>query len=285
VRAATVNIGGQSGPDYRLTLQSTSFAADTIQLKDADGHNMLDQLSGGSAVTYKINGGAEITNNTRTIQLASGLTVNLLSQSAPGAATTIDVSRGTDAIQSALSAFALAYNNTMTELDLHRGSGTGALKGDSVVSSVSNALRQIASYSESSGDISSLASLGLSFDKTGKLSLDATTFNLNTSGRLNDLASFLGSATGGGFLQVATDTVNSFEDPQSGILQLGKASLSTEMTRQDARIAAEQERVDQLSEQLRVRMAAADALIASMEQQVTFYNGMFESMRVNSAGL
>jgi flagellar capping protein FliD len=171
----------------------------------------------------------------------------------------------------------------MTELDLHRGSSTGALKGDSVVNSVGNALRQIASYSESSSELDSLASLGLSFDKYGKLSLDATTFSLNTTGRMNDLAAFLGSATDGGFLETAAGTIDSFEDPMLGILQLGKASLSAEIIRQDARIAAEQVRVDDLNDQLQLRMAAADALIAAMEQQVSFYNGMFESMRTNSS--
>ena len=283
VRAALVNVGGQSGPDYRLTIQSTHFAADTIQLKDASANDMLDQFSAGSNVKYKINGGAEITNNTRTLQLAPGLSVNLNRQSATGVATTINVSRGTDAMQSALSNFVLSYNNVMTELDLHRGQNSGALTGDSVINSVSNALRQLTSYSANSGTLSSLASLGLSFDREGKLSLDATTFRLNTSGRIHDLADFFGSTTGGGFLQVAADTMDSFEDPTRGILQTGKANLSLEITQQESRIATEQERVDQLKESLTARMAAADALIASMEQQVNYYTSMFESMRAASS--
>jgi hypothetical protein len=48
---------------------------------------------------------------------------------------------------------------------------------------------------------------------------------------------------------------------------------------QDARIAAEQERVDQTRARIEAQIAAADALIATMEQQVNYFNGLFEAMR------
>jgi flagellar capping protein FliD len=54
--------------------------------------------------------------------------------------------------------------------------------------------------------------------------------------------------------------------------------LSAEQTRLEERIAAEQERIDQLRQNLEARMAAADALIASMEQQAKYFQGLFESM-------
>ena len=52
----------------------------------------------------------------------------------------------------------------------------------------------------------------------------------------------------------------------------------TAITNQNRRIANEQDRIDILQNSLIARMAAADALIASLEQQVTYFNSLFESM-------
>jgi flagellar hook-associated protein 2 len=283
VHAAIVNVGGQSGPDYRLTIQSNRFAGDTIQLKDAGGSDMLDLVSAGASVKYKINGGSEVTNDTRTLALAPGLTVNLQKQSAVDVADSITVSRNTDAVQSALSNIALSYNSVKTELDLHRGQGTGALKGDTLLSGVDEALRQITGYASGSGAISSLTSLGLSFDKTYNLAFDSSVFSLATNGKLNDLSTFLGSATGGGFLKSATASINSLEDNVSGFLTTDIRDVAKQITKQTDRMAVEQDRVDRMKTDLQARMAAADAAIASMEQQVTYYTDLFSSMRSNSS--
>ncbi|MCS6954415.1 MAG: hypothetical protein NZM33_16340, partial [Bryobacteraceae bacterium] len=52
------------------------------------------------------------------------------------------------------------------------------------------------------------------------------------------------------------------------------------LQRQEARIAAEQERIDLLEKNLAERMAAADALIAALEQKVRYFNTLFEAMRI-----
>ena len=104
-------------------------------------------------------------------------------------------------------------------------------------------------------------------------------FDAATSGQFDQLAAFLGSTTGGGFLKSATDAMNGLEDSTSGILKTSISSLATEMTDQDARIATEQEKVDQVKSDMQSRMAAADALIATMEQQVNYITGLFEAMR------
>ena len=67
-------------------------------------------------------------------------------------------------------------------------------------------------------------------------------------------------------------------DAESGVLPSTVEGISNEETRITERIAAEQERIDQLKEQLQARMAAADALIASMEQQAKYFKSLFETM-------
>ena len=57
--------------------------------------------------------------------------------------------------------------------------------------------------------------------------------------------------------------------------------LDASLRAEDERIAAEQDRIDNRTKDIQERMAAADALIAQMEQQATYITNMFESMRVN----
>jgi flagellar hook-associated protein 2 len=279
LQASVVNVGGSSGADYRLSIQGRDLGSHTIELRDKDGRTIMDQLAGGAPVTYKINGGSEISNDARQITLAPGVTVNLLKQSTAGSAATIAISRQTSAVDSALTAFASAYNSVMDELSLHRGGGSGALKGDSIVSTVTGALRGVASYTNGKDGVSSLASIGLAFDKTGRLSFDPAALENATGGRFDTLTSFLGSTDGRGFLGSATGALNSLEDATNGFVKTAITSVQSQVANQQTRMADEQERIDRMKTDLQERMAAADALIASLEQKVSYITDLFAAMQ------
>jgi flagellar hook-associated protein 2 len=284
VQASLVNVGSTSSPDYRLSIQSTKLDAVTIQLNDGTS-NLLDTLATGAKATYKVNGMATaVESDSRTITLAPHLTVQLLGESEPGVTTTISVTRSTSGISSALASFVTAYNNTVDELDKHRGQNTGALAGQSIVSTLAQALRDVAQYSAGSGAIASLTDLGLTFDDEGKLSFDTSVFSTATSGEFDTLLTFLGSSTGSGFLKSATDLLDSLEDETDGTIKTAESSLTAQIDSQDDRIAEEQDRVDRVRQDLVAQMAASDALIAALEQQVTYMTDLFESMRI-AAGM
>lgn len=280
VQASIVNIGNSSAPDYRLTIQSTKLDAVTVQLNDGS-QNLLDTLATGANATYKLNGmTAAISNDTRTITLAPGLTVTLLSESDPGVATTITVARSASSVSNALSSFVSAYNNAVDALDAHRGENGGALAGQSIVSTLWDALRSTAQYSSGAETIGSLTDLGLTFDDKGKLSFDSTTFSSATSGNFELLLTFLGSSTESGFLNWATDVLDGLQDPTDGVLQSAIDSTESRISDQEDLIDAEQDRVDLVEQNLTAQMMAADALIAALEQQVTYITNLFESMRI-----
>jgi len=89
---------------------------------------------------------------------------------------------------------------------------------------------------------------------------------------------FLGSPSTGGFLKAATDILNGLEDSQNGDIATSRNSAQAAIDNQNRRIADEQDRIDILQKSLIARMAAADALIASLEQQVSYFNTLFASM-------
>jgi flagellar capping protein FliD len=91
------------------------------------------------------------------------------------------------------------------------------------------------------------------------------------------VTSFLGSATGGGFLKNATDALTSLEDPTTGLLKTLETDTQSQITSLGTTIAAKQAQVDAMQTTLQDQMSAADALIASMEQQYTYLSGLFEA--------
>ncbi len=282
VQASIVNVGSASSPDYRLSVQATKLGAMELSLKDdatPTPNELLSTVEAGEKAEYKVNGYATATqSDTRTVEISPGLTVNLLKESATGVATTIKVTRSTNSVQDALGSFVTAYNAVVDELDQHRGEAKGALAGDSILYTVDQMLSDLQSYSPGSGSLSSLESLGVKYSTDGKLTLDSTVFQKATSGNVDDLMSFLGGTTTGGFLKTATDALDSLANEDTGALTNEISSVKNQISTQTDRISAEQDRIDDLQKMLEEQMAAADALIAQMEQQAQYLNNMFAAM-------
>ncbi len=280
VEASVVNVGSGTSLDYRLAIRSTKLAAVSIQLNDGS-QDLMDTLATGEPAAYKVNGMASaIQSDSRTVTLAPGLTVTLLSVSETNVATTVTVSRSATAFSNALSSLVTAYNAAVDALDAHRGQEGGALAGQSIVLALTDALRQLTRYEAGSGDIRTLTDLGLSFDDQGKLSLDATALQDAVGDDPAGLLEFLGDSAESGFLQWAAEVLDGLLDSTDGTLSLSISSLEDQISAQDDRIAAEEDRVDQIRQNLVAQMAAADALIASLEQQARYITDLFESMRI-----
>src|ERR1035437_528158 len=274
VQASIVN----TGSSYRLVVRSTDLAGDSIQLNDGS-QDLLDTLTTGAPATYDISGlgGATqpIDSSSRTVTLAPGVTINLLQQTAAGQPATVTVSRDTSGAASAISSFVDAYNAAVDALNQQVGQSGGALSGQSTISDLRNAMRQITQYSGTSGGVTLLSQLGISMDDTGKLTFDASQFS---SVNASDLDQFLGSATGGGFLQTATNAMNAVEDPTTGFIPTATNDVNGEITQENNVITQEQQKISDLQSTLTQHMAAADATIASLESQKNYITNLFTAM-------
>lgn len=275
VAATAVNVGTASSPDYRLSIRSDGYESLAISLADGATELLNDPVDGANA-SYKVNG-ATVLSDTRTVTIAPGLTATFLKTSETGVAETITVSRSTQAAENALNAFVNAYNQAVSELDKHRGDAGGALAGDAVLLTLSRALRDLMHYDSGSGGIASLTDLGLEFDDQGVLSLDAAKFD---DASFAALASFLGSAAGSGFLETAAGVLRSVADETGGAIAAARDSVDASIDAQETAIEHEQESLDLYEAQITEKMNDADALIAALEQQAAYINGLFESMRV-----
>jgi flagellar capping protein FliD len=277
VRAIVVNVGSAQTPDYRLSLQATQLGDLAPDLLDG-ASSLQAQQTVGTLAQYIVNdSGKTVSSASRSVSIANGVTVSLMSASTTPV--NITVTRSTSALSSALDAFATAYNGAVDEVDKQHGTSSGALAGQSLVNGLSKVLSDISTYDLSGSGIGGLGGLGLELDKTGHLTFNS--FKLLASDLTNStgVTAFLGSTTGGGFLKLATERLHSVQGAGTGLLPAAEANIAEQSSHIDSSIADAQDRVDQMKTRLQEQMAASDALIASMEQQYNYLTGLFASIQ------
>jgi flagellar hook-associated protein 2 len=275
-----VGTPGQAG--YGISLSSKAQGSppplDLQKTTAISYQNVGAPQNSGKLASYSIDGGPTVTSNSRSATVSNGVTLNL-----EGTGTTdVTVTRSTAALGTALSSFADAYNAVVDELAKQRGQSAGPLQGQSILTILSQALSNISTYNNPGGQINGLASLGLTFDQSNNGHLDYNALTLMGADLSNSasVTSFLGSASGGGFLKAATDALNGLEDPTAGLLKTSESDLTTQITNIGNQITTKQNQVAQLQTTLTNQMAAADALIASMEQQYSYLTSMFQAQQV-----
>jgi flagellar hook-associated protein 2 len=275
VQATIVNVGPPTAPDYRISLQSNTLGNISLQLNDGST-DLLTTLTTGTSAQYQVNGSpaTPISTNSRSVTIAPGVTVNLLK----AGTSTVTISQSASAIANAISSFVTAFNGSVDELNKSVGQNAGPLNGQSIIFGLKQSLHSLASYTGGAGSFTSMTDLGLSFDTNGHLNFDPTALSSASGTQFSDLASFLGSASGGGFLQFATNVLNGVEDPTSGSIKTAIQSTSNQITHENELISNQQDKINQLQSSLQAKMAAADATIAQIEQQLSYFTGLFQSM-------
>jgi len=275
VQASIINTGNSTSPQYRLVIRSASLGPDSIQLNDGS-RDLLNSLSTGATASYTVNGlSTPIQSTSRTVTLGPGVTVKLLQTTTAGQPVTVSVSRNMDAAKTAISDFVTAYNAAVSALDQQVGAQAGQLSGQGIVRTLYTTLRQITQYNTASGGVRSLSSIGVNLDNQGKLQFDQAKFD---GAGIDDVSNFLGTTSGGGFLKTASDALKSAEDPVSGSLQAAIQQVKGGITQQNDLISETQRRIDDLQTNLQERMAAADALLASLESKKSFLTNLFTTM-------
>ena len=275
VQATAVNLGTSDSPNYRICLRSTSLGSAALNIQRTVAVSYQKSQTMGVLARYEVDGGAPVDSTTRSIEVSKGVTLDLQGTGA----TDVIVSRSTSALSSALSSFADTYNAVVDELSKPKGPSAGPLAGQAILSSLYQTLSNVATYFSSSGQVNGLASLGLDLGQNGRFTYNA--FGLMGADLANSagVTAFLGSAGGGGFLQAASNALDNLEDPTAGLLKAAQTDMANQITDMGTRIATKQNQVYQLQAKLTSQMAAADALIASMEQQYSYFTNMFQAQQ------
>jgi flagellar hook-associated protein 2 len=284
VQASLINTGDSGSPSYRLALRSRNLGADTIQLSDG-AQSLVESLNTGRAAQYTVNGlPTPITSAGRSVTLAPGVVVDLLKATPSGQPVTITVSRDSQALESSISGFVDAFNNAVDAIDQQVGENAGVLSGQSLIYTLRKTLGSITQYTQT-GTVSSIAEMGLTLDRYGKLSFNRSVFAAKDPA---DLQAFLGASGGGGFLGSVSATLDQVEDPVDGALPAASKLVREEISRQNDLIAENERRIDDLQIRMREQMSAADALLAQLETKKNYFTNLFTAMlnyNLNGAGV
>ncbi|HLJ39745.1 MAG TPA: flagellar filament capping protein FliD [Steroidobacteraceae bacterium] len=290
--AATV-LQGASGA-YLLLSSSQTGAANTIQVTETDGGAGLTAFTYGSGNTgnytqeaaaqdaaFSISG-VSFTSPGNTVSNAmNGVTLNLLGVSptsgtppAPVPAT-LSIANDTTTISGNIQAFVSAYNTlqgALTQLGGYDSSTNtaGTMMGDAGLEGIQNQVQQ-ALYSivnTGSSTYNTLASIGITTNRDGTLSVNNTTLQSALSSNFSAVSQLFSSSSG------VAATLNT--DIASALGPSGS------LTSEGNTLASQDNSLTQQSNQLQTQMAA---LTASLTQQYSALNALLSSLQSTSSYL
>jgi len=208
------------GSNYRLTLLADDAGADNaleVSVVDTGDANNTDnvglsQLAFNTSVTnldetvaaqdanFSING-LNVTSSTNTVTDAiDGITLNLISAD-PAKTIDVTIARNSGVISNAVNNFINDYNSMIGTIGGLSGfdadtEEAGVLLGDSVVRSITTQIRNTLndSVKELAGSFTSLASIGVTTERDGSLSVDSSALNAAISNDPDAVASLFAEA-------------------------------------------------------------------------------------------
>lgn len=218
--------------------------------------------------------GVSVTRSTNTFEnVLAGVTITAQNVSSTGTTQRLDVANDTTSLETKIQAVVDAYNavnSFITTESTFNGTAKGAesLVGDSTLRSVQSRLRStfVAPINGLSGKYNTFGSIGVTMQRDGSLSLDATKLTTALSADPTSVTNILTKETDG--LATRIDAViDSFTNSSSGVLQQRMTSLSKLNKQLDTQIDSIQTRIDKYESTLRAQYAALETTMSTLNGQ------------------
>ncbi len=273
----------------RLALSSTATGTPGALAITSNNTNLtFDTPIGGANASLTIDG-VPYSSATNTITGAiPGVTLNLASAS-PGNAVQLTVGPDVADATTAINNFVVAYNQVVTDINqeyaINPTTGSqGDLSGDASLRQLQSSILSDASYSLSGNAFVNLASLGISTNDDGTLTVDATQLASSFASNPAAVQSFFQNSSQTGFANNFNADLTNLTDPTEGILnvdlaqnQAEQTDLSTSITNFQTQLATEQTALTAEYAQVNASLQAYPLLL----QQVTETLG---TLGTNSSG-
>ncbi|WP_016259139.1 flagellar filament capping protein FliD, partial [Yersinia pestis] len=202
------------------------------------GSGALTQKVKAEDATLSVNG-VSITRQSNTITDApQGVTINLKAVTKEGAPEQLTIVRDNTATKAAIQSFVDAYNSlqttfgsltkyTVVETGQDQSTSNGALVGDGTLRSIQTQLKSQLASSQS-GDLKTLASIGITQDLDGKLVINADKLNTALTDKPNSVtAFFVGDGETTGFATQTEKLLNTALDTTLGTLKTATDGINT----------------------------------------------------------
>jgi flagellar hook-associated protein 2 len=258
---------------------SSDLAASLFGYADGTG-NMTETVAAQDA-ELTINGIA-ITSQSNTVEEAlQGVTLTL---SDTGSSQTLTITRDTDSIESAITAFVDAYNDFVTTVDeltaYDADAGTsGELLGDSTTRRISTELASDIYTQIGSGTFSYLSQLGIALESDGTLSIDEDTLASALEDNIDAVSEFfIGSDGSSGFITRMTEDLDNYLDEDTGLIPAKTDSLDNKLDQLEERYDEKQALIDSEMERWREQFTELDTLISTLNSTADYLTEQFEAL-------
>jgi flagellar hook-associated protein 2 len=212
-----------------------------------------------------------------------GVTLNLAGADATKTVNlniTADTAQATTAIQAFVNSYNTAINAVNAQFVYNQSTNTGQpLEGDSSLALVQQQLYSSVGYTTAAGNngINSLASLGITVNDNGTLSVDSGALSNALSSQSTDVRNFFQAATTG-FAQSFNTTMQTMTDPTKGALLVEltgisteKSSLAAQISDFESRMAARQQDLLNQYSQINVTLQQMPLLLAQINGQLAHF--------------
>ena len=225
--------------------------------------------------------GQKATNSSNTLSnVLPGLTMNLQSAS-PGTTVNVGVSLNTSAITSTVSNFVNAYNSlhqTTQSLGAFGGVGgtNGALIGDPTLEIANNQIRQMSTavVSSASGAYNSLATIGVSVDQDGVMSLDSVTLNAALTANIQSVSNVFSSTNG---IAVQLNKLLSQLTGSGGTIGTEESNFNSQLTALQTQTTDENKRLDAYKASLQAQFTAMETIVGQYHDTSSFLTSWVKS--------
>jgi flagellar hook-associated protein 2 len=275
--------GANTGAANSIVVAASGGDGGLAQLAyDPAGTQNLTQLQAAQDADIKVNT-LDVTSATNTVSGAiAGVTLSLLAASANNTTQSLSVSNDTSSAIGKVTSFVNAYNalqKTMGALGSYDSSSqtAGPLLGDALLLGLQDQLQRgmFNAVPGLTGDITSLAAIGITTDASGKMALDTTKLQAALNSSYNAVGAVFGSANG---VAARLSTTLSGALGAGGMFSSRTTSLNTQMkqtqddqTQQNARIAVIQARY-------LTQFTALDSLLTSLQSTSKYLTQQLASL-------
>ncbi|EPH3851365.1 flagellar filament capping protein FliD [Yersinia enterocolitica] len=233
--------------------------------------------------------GVAITRQSNTITDApQGVILTLKAKTKTSEPETLNITRDNTAMKTAIQTWVDAYNSLQTtfgsltqytavEQGKDQSTNNGALVGDGTLRSIQTQLKsQLASAQP--GDVKTLASLGITQDIKGKLTIDSTKLDKALTEKPNGVvAFFVGDGKETGFATQTDNLLNTVLDTTKGTLKSATDGINKSLKNLDTQVTATTASIALTIERYKTQFTQLDKMMTSMNSTLSFLTQQFSS--------
>ncbi len=267
------------GGSWRLSVSGTDTgAANAVTFGETPGLTL--GLAGSTNVqpaqdaVFEVDGFPVTSASNTVTDAVDGVTLELVKPSVGTTKTAVRIQRDPAALEAKVNTFVKAYNDIMAVIDAETPkNGTvkaGALAGDTTLRSVQSRLRSAigAEVAGLSGNYKTLASVGISLDRAGTMSVNTVKLSAAAAKDPAGVANLFGAqGAATGVMRTLDTTITSYVTAGTGLLSAKSRTMRDRANAYDSRIDGMELRLTKYEEGLKRQFASLEQLISGLNSQ------------------